>query len=398
MLDKKCSIFFYEGYVGIAPTIINLAKVLSQQSARVSIYGSKNQYAEAGELGVGVETIYFTKGTRLFDLLIKKGFKDLVPLLELGLYVLQYFVYKAKHFQPSSQQKINVGVDIYGAIAALINFYIFREKFLFLSLELHDPQKFKGISRVIADWVKIAYRKSAGLIIQDEDRFKTFCQYYNYQHPQCFYLPNSPLGFDESTVSDDFFRDKFKLSPEQFPCIVIQAGMIGDAVYSKDLAFAFNSIDNGSALVFHERQKTTGNRYTEALLKINPKNLFLSLDPLPYDQIDRIYRSATIGLAFYADLGNNFTQISMASGKLSQYLKYGKPVLVNNLPSLAQLINKYKIGIAIENPADPEEIKLAIAEILGDYDTYSQNAKSCFAAEFDFAKKMQPILSLMSVS
>ena len=78
MLDKKCSIFFYEGYVGIAPTIINLAKVLSQQSARVSIYGSKNQYAEAGELGVGVETIYFTKGTRLFDLLIKKYCRDAI--------------------------------------------------------------------------------------------------------------------------------------------------------------------------------------------------------------------------------------------------------------------------------------------------------------------------------
>jgi glycosyltransferase involved in cell wall biosynthesis len=132
------------------------------------------------------------------------------------------------------------------------------------------------------------------------------------------------------------------------------------------------------------------------LREINSNNLFLSLEPLPYEQIDKIYASATIGLAFYKDWDNNLSQISKASGKLSQYLKHGKPVLVNNLESLSQVVEKYKIGVVIKDPLNTLEIEAAIETILNNYAFYSENTKTCFEEEFDFAKKVKPILAFMA--
>jgi hypothetical protein len=234
-------------------------------------------------------------------------------------------------------------------------------------------------------------------LIQDEDRFKSFCQYYQYQHDRVFYLPNSPIAEDNfsqhTKPEQNFFREKFNLDRDQFPCLLVQAGMICNAVYSKELAEAFTKIDNNCALIFHDRGQRKEDPYIKSLREINSKNLFLSLEPVPFDRVDEIFSSATIGLAFYADLGNNFAQISMASGKLPQYLKHGKPILVNALPSLSKLVEQYQIGIAIKDPTDSEEIKLGIQAILNNYDRYSNNARFCFEEEFDFGKKIEPVLT-----
>jgi hypothetical protein len=172
--------------------------------------------------------------------------------------------------------------------------------------------------------------------------------------------------------------------------------MIQDAVFSKELAQAFVSINKGYALIFHDReQRAIDDPYIKSLKEINSKNLFLSLKPLPYEKIERIYASATIGLAFYRNLDNNFSQISKASGKISHYLKYGVPLLVNNLESLSKLVEQYNVGIVIKDPLNSLEIESAIEKILKDYSYYSKNATICFEEEFNFSKKIQPILSFM---
>ncbi|WP_017721975.1 hypothetical protein [Kamptonema formosum] len=396
-MSKVCSIFFFEGYVGVAPTIVNTSKILDSSGYYVTIYGNKNDCSTSpGYLGERVKSISFRKAARIMAFL-KKRVPDWVPLLELMIYTFQCAIHLASH--PNGRTKVNIGVDIYGAVAALICGGIFRQKFLFLSLELHEPEyRHRGPSKIIASLGKLAYKKSEGLVIQDEDRFKTFCQYYGYKHPRVFYLPNSTLATQPApqAVQGNYFREKFNLSQEQYPYIILQAGMICDAVYSSALAQAFASIDK-CALIFHDRQaRREEDPDIKFLRQINSKNLFLSLEPLPYDQVDRIYTAPTIGLAFYADLGNNYAQISMASGKLPQYLKHGKPVLVSNLPSLSKLVDRYQCGLAIKDPSDRQEIQAALDRILSDYETYSNNAKACFAAEFDFSKKMEPVLYFMN--
>lgn len=398
---KVCySIFFYDGYVGIAPTIINLTKIFVRQNASVDIYGTKNTYPSPGYLGENVNIAYFLKGTRLFDYLQKKGIKSIIPLGEFLFYFIPCFqkiLPKTIRNISQSKRSINIAVDLYGAITALFFFLIFQQKFLFLSLELHDPNNYQGISRILTFLAKLAAQKSEAIIIQDQDRFQTFCKFYDYYHPQVFYLPNSTLAETDHSknISENFFRQKFNLDTQQFPYILLQAGMIADAVYSQTLAQTFNQIEDKYALIFHDRSPRQEDPYIQKLRQTNTHNLFLSLEPVPYNQLDEIYQAADIGLAFYQDLSDNFSQIALASGKLPQYLKQGKPVLVNNLPSLQVFVEKYQIGQVINDPTDPQEIQIAIAKILDNYEFYQNNALVCFSAEFDFGNKVKPLLEFI---
>jgi hypothetical protein len=406
-MNNLCSIFFYEGYVCVAPTIINLAKSLNNHGYSVKIYATKTQFTNVEKIGDNTTVTYFKKASDiplisriLLIFYYKLKIKAKIPLIELIVFAHHSFINTFKTINSKSlKNNISIGVDTNGSILALFESCFFKHKFVYLSLELNDPNNLKGLAKIINLLERLAYRKSECVIIQDEDRFKTLCEYNQYQHPQVFYLPNSSSSSEalvEEPQSKNYFREKFNLNEEKFSSIILQAGAIEDAVLSKELAQAFASVNNKCALVFHERQKReVDDPYMKLLQEINSKNLFLSLEPVAYEQIDRIYTSATIGLAFYKDINNNYSQISMASGKLSYYLKHSKPVIVNNLQSLARLIEKYKIGVVIQDPLNPLEIELAIERILSNYSFYSKNARICFDEEFDFAKKINPILSFI---
>ncbi|BAZ17423.1 hypothetical protein NIES4071_93010 [Calothrix sp. NIES-4071] len=407
-MNKFCCIFFYEGYVGVAPTVINLAKSLSAQKYSVTIYATKNDYPQIDLANDNINIIYFLKGydiptiNNFYNLLYKNNiFTGVIPIIEIIIFIFQSLLYSFKNYRLITPQKsFNIGIDTNGSILALIHNYIFKSKFAYLSLEITSLSHYRKLSRLLKFIEYIAYRKAECIIIQDKDRFTSLCKYNHYQHPNVFYLPNSSSINDSrsSLVNQDnnYFRNIFNLSQKDFSTLIIQAGMICDEVYSQELASAFSSINNGVALIFHERQKKSlQDPYIKTLTEINSANLFLSLDPLPYEEIDKVFASVTIGLAFYRNIDNNFSQIAKASGKLSFYLKHGRPVLVNNIESLSTLVEKYKIGVVINNPSDPIEIESAIKTILDNYSFYSKNAKACFAQEFDFASQVNPLLSLI---
>lgn len=404
MMERICSIFFYEGYVSLAPTIINLAKGLEKSEYLVTIFATKNKdIPQPEKIGSGIKVLYSPKIFKLYLLWERPSLRRLVRISEVIIFAFQSLVKLLQSNQRAEELKsyINIGVDLHGSVVALLCSYLFKQKFIFLSLELEQPiKKYRYIFKPFIEIAKLAFKKSECVIVQDEDRFNSLCEYYQYQHPKVFHLPNSP--FNDCYYHNDrenFFRNNFNLSQEKFPYIVLSAGQISDNVCSKSLAHAFASIDNGCALIFHGvdavGQYKEEDPYMQSLRQVNSKNLFLSLNPLPFEEVDKIYASSTLGVALYAEVDDNYTKIAKASGKLAQYLKHGKPVLVSNHPSLSQLVEKYQIGMVINNPSDAQEIKVAIDKILNSYDTYSNNAKCCFAAEFDFEKKVEPILYFM---
>ena len=412
-MQQRCSIFFFDGYVSIAPTIINLSKLISKRGLSVTIFATHNKDMSQPEIiGTQAKVLYFPKIIKLY-LFAKRRLtlRLLARTLEIAGFSYQSVMASLQSSCQTDKFKnnINIGVDLHGSCVALLYSYLFKQKFVFLSLELESAvtkkliKLFRFVYRPLISIAESAYKKAECVIVQDEDRFKSLCEYYRYQHPKVFYLSNSPLNdFSPDINSINFFRNQFNLSQEDFPYIVLQAGQLSDIVCSKSLAHAFASIDNGCALVFHGVEATgllkEENPYIQSLRQVNSKNLFLSLSPLPFEEVDKIYASSTIGLAFYANEYaevDNYGKIGKASGKLAQYLKHGKPVLVSNFPSLSQLVGKYRFGIAINNPSDAMEVKLAISKILNSYDTYSNGARACFEAEFNFEQEMQPILTFI---
>ena len=164
--------------------------------------------------------------------------------------------------------------------------------------------------------------------------------------------------------------------------------MIDDATCSRELTAAFASLADW-ALVFHERHRRSPDEpYLQQLRKMNRRNLYLSLEPAPYDDIEQIYGSADIGLAFYRPAGPddpNFSQIS-SSGKMPHYLQQGKPVLMSNLPYMVNLVQEFDCGIIIRDPSDSAELRRALDRISERYADFSRNARACYDARFDFSQ------------
>jgi glycosyltransferase involved in cell wall biosynthesis len=170
--------------------------------------------------------------------------------------------------------------------------------------------------------------------------------------------------------------------------------MIDDAACSASLAQAFSPIA-GWALVFHERrERSLDEPYMRKLREVNSRNLYLSLDPVPFDRLGEVLEDATVGLVFYApDASNDQGLLALSSsGKLALYLRYGKPVLVSRLPGLVEPIEAFSCGVVIGSPTDGDEIGEGLRRITQAYSEYSRNARRCYEERFDFEKAVARVV------
>jgi glycosyltransferase involved in cell wall biosynthesis len=147
-----------------------------------------------------------------------------------------------------------------------------------------------------------------------------------------------------------------------------------------------------TVLVLHERaHRSRAEPYIKDIIEASdPSRVYLSLDPVPYDQLNLVFTSAHIGLAFYHPKDLNYQNLAYASGKLAFYLCAGLPVIVNDLPDLAKLVTDHRCGVVVREAG---EIGTAISTIFRNYDEYSANARNCFSERFDFERKFQPIIN-----
>jgi glycosyltransferase involved in cell wall biosynthesis len=234
-----------------------------------------------------------------------------------------------------------------------------------LPLRLKDTEK------------KMLKEKVQWVLIQDEGRKLALQKSLGITIPNHLFLPNSVSGKSKGSIETNYFHKLFDLDEETR--IVLSAGMISEAVCSLDIAKEIGRWSPRVKVkcVFHERLEIPEDRgYHEKVKEAGNGNVLLSLKPVPYDELDKVFASADIGLAIYnKSYGENFSTIGSASGKLFQYIKHGVPVIVSNLPGLADLVEEYEMGIAVGSPS---EIPRAIEKILEDRPRFSRNARKAF--------------------
>jgi glycosyltransferase involved in cell wall biosynthesis len=155
---------------------------------------------------------------------------------------------------------------------------------------------------------------------------------------------------------------------------------------SKNLARASRGWPKEWKLVFHERMtRNKSEPYIKEIANSGGQNLYLSLNPVPYNEIDKVIASSTIGVVIYgssSEWGTSWVSLAKGSGKIAHYLKCGKPVVCVNIPGFKEIINEYKCGILFN---DVNEIHSAISEILQNYSFYSSNALKCYKNEYEFS-------------
>ena len=93
-MKKTCSIFFYEGYLEVAPTVVGLAQALSKQGYSVFIYATETEFPKLKISSDQITVYYFAKGQNFlivksfYNLINKLNFGNLVPVIE-GLESIQ---------------------------------------------------------------------------------------------------------------------------------------------------------------------------------------------------------------------------------------------------------------------------------------------------------------------
>jgi hypothetical protein len=382
---RTCSVYFFDGWIGVAPTVIGLSQVLAQSGYGLTIYCPRESYAETGSMGNGVCVRYV----------------DVLPRLLKRIPRVRRFVNRAALFLLASglsprsppvdrsSPGLYIGVDDLGILAATLAARRSGGQTVYLSLEIETP---RGVFRRWGRWlVRRAFANASCVVVQDHDRFAALSGEMRCAHPHPFFVPNSPTGVAESSGMSNLFRDLLPLPIERFPTLVLHAGTISDVVYSQELASAFNDVGPGCALIFHDRAaRAPDDPYLVNLVARNSSNLFLSLQPVAFSQIDRVFASASVGLAFYRPIDANHALIAKASGKLAFHLKHGTPMIMNDLPSLVELNERYGFGTTVHDPSNGLEMREAVDYCVANYERLSENARRCFRCEFQLETKAAP--------
>jgi hypothetical protein len=398
----RCIVFFPDGWVGVSPTVLALLEHLAGRGYAVTIYAYANPLPKPGSLPAGVEIVYFRRPSKVKGLaraaraLRDRGANPVVTSVDSVAYVAAALGRAAAQRLVGSRP-VCIGVDRMGALAALTYRRLTGAPYLWLSLELQDREYERAGDGLARRLYGASLREAEAVVIQDEARLETAVRLFGAEPRRVFLVPNGPSGsaVAPSEASENFFRDRFGTRLDAYPYIALHAGAIIEDFYALEIARGFAPVD-GWALVCHERvRRDEDEPFLREVRTANPRNLFLSLDPVPYEEIDKPYAAATIGLAFYRPLNDDLSEIALASGKLAFYLKHGKPVLMNDLPSFRRLLQRYPFGVTVSDPSHTGEVRDALARLIAGYDGYATQARRCFTEVFDASRTALPVIELL---
>ena len=197
-------------------------------------------------------------------------------------------------------------------------------------------------------------------------------------------MPNSPLGRAKRRESR-FLHTRFSIPEEKI--IILTAGAFVPQHLVEELVVAAEDWPDEWILVVHSKSvEDSPVDYTRRILSkaAHMKNkVILSLQPVPYNELEMLFASAHIGIALYTFQNRNVSTPDMGSGKMIQHLHLGCPVILSDVPSLRTFIDNYRCGVCVK---DVSEVQCAIKIILSRYDEFIENAIECYNETFLFDK------------
>jgi glycosyltransferase involved in cell wall biosynthesis len=186
-------------------------------------------------------------------------------------------------------------------------------------------------------------------------------------------IPNSQIGRGE-IVRNYLFNDKFNI-PRDKVIVLHAGGLFTPWLQVKDIFQSIPEWPENYVLVLHTHQRPYPGCGFSIPKEFLNRKIFLSDDPVPFDQLDMVYSSCDIGIMVHGpednDLDENLYYSDLSVGKIFHHLKVGVPVIVRNLPGYPELIEGRQAGVCINKPSD---ISSAIQRIMTDHEQYRLNA------------------------
>ncbi len=275
-----------------------------------------------------------------------------------------------------------IGVDRFGLIeAGLIN-EIYKTPYIFFSFEImfeaENSKRYKEMerraSRSVSLW--IAQDEIRGAKLQSENRLNP---------KKNFYIPLASLGLGD--VSRTRLRDQLGIA-EQKKCALMM-GSLTTWSLAKEVVESTSQWPSDWTLIIHDRYGNTSNELLKLgldLSQLDGDRIYLSSGAVTkVDDMSEIFSGVDVGLAFYQPdsigpyAGQNLEYLGLASGKISTFLRYGVPIIMNNIGLYSELAVEHEFGFVVSAPAALPE---ALAQLPNH--EFCENAKKFYTQKLDF--------------
>lgn len=397
----RASLFFFDGHISIAASVISTATELVRRGYKVDIYyNCPSSDLPPPAMPQGVTLHEHKPLTRwllrpIMDLLRQRKLKDLSKIKAddtvrkksvriramvkalIGLIeVPQFALYCRRQAKPT---ELAIAFDMTSLLA--MDYALPRNiPFVYWSLEiwllsdLIDPfsrmmkrHELRRLPQAKAVVVQLQVRRA----LIERDLAMPLANYVE--------VPNAPCLPMPPNLKADFYSSRFPIPADAW--VVLHSGFISAMMLSLEIAETVPGWPEGFILIFHERQQRDPQEsYIQAIKKAGGDRVFLSLNPVPYDEVDNVYIGADIGIVCYQTADPNDATSWASSGKLVFYLRHGLPIVMVT-PECPSLIEEWQCGVWT---TDVSGIGAALTEIATDYDGYSARARKTYEALYDF--------------
>lgn len=338
-----------------------------------------------------------TKGIRLLPfgktiLRLKTVIFDRVcswPLVFLSVFIEKLVFYKT--------YDLIIGVDRQGLIEAHVLNKITKIPYIFISFEI----MFEGeISTRCKSLERTASKNAAIWLVQDEVRAEQLQHENSLQPSNRILLPLASAGVGIEKV--ERLRDRLGIPHDK--SVAISIGSVDGWSMTNRIIKCVAVWPEEWVLVVHERYGRTRELFTGKnadFADLLGRRIFISdAATKNVDDMGGILAGVAVGLAFYEPdfqgpyTGKNLEFLGLASGKISTYLRYGVPVIMNEVGLYAEEARQFRFGCVV---TQPEDIRNSLEEI--SHEEYRQNAVIYFTNKLDFNNYKNDIWSrLLSIN
>jgi len=209
-----------------------------------------------------------------------------------------------------------------------------------------------------------------------------------------FNLPVSGKYIKRHSKSDFLYKE---LNIPKDNKIALFAGSISKWAMIEDLVKQTDNWSKNWVLVLHDRYGIKP-KFLKSLIK-KRSNIYISKKSFSTPrELEKLICSADVGIGLYksnferAIEGKNLAFVGLSSGKLLTYLKFGVPVITNEIGQISDMIRDNECGLVVNNVSEiyPSEIEKI--------SNCRSNCSELFKKHFDFNKKSIQLLELFSDS
>ena len=279
-----------------------------------------------------------------------------------------------------------IGVDRQGLIEANVLNKITKTPYVFISFEIMFEGETSARYKLLE---KDASKGVAAWLVQDEVRAEQLQRENQLGPEKKILLPLASAGPGLEKV--DRLRDHLGIPHDKKVAIVI--GSLYQWTMASQILQCVADWPDEWVLVVHARYGRTSELIAAELdgfADLLDRKIFISDAATELvDDMGSILAGVSAGLAFYKPehvrypyghyTGKNLEYLGLASGKISTYLRYGVPIIINEIGLYAEEARQYRFGCVVERP---EQIKDHLEEI--SHEEYRHNAKEYFATKLDF--------------